>query len=137
MHDWKTELREVALKATPARLAVLSILERVEKPLDVAAIADYLRQEQIKADQATIFRIINTFTDKGLIRQLQLHEGKFRYELTSKKDHHHLICEHCGSIEDISDCSIPELEGEIEKKKQFTVKRHSLEFFGICKNCQR
>ena len=30
-----------------------------------------------------------------------------------------------------------DLEKEIKKKKHFTVKRHSLEFFGVCHQCQR
>lgn len=135
-HDCKDELREAELKATPTRLAVLKLLEQTERPIDVASIIEYLKAHDIDADQATVFRIINTFTEKGLTRQLQFHEGKFRYELTSKGEHHHLICVHCGSIEDISDCNIGALEKEIEKKKGFKVASHSLEFFGICKQCQ-
>lgn len=136
-HDCKEELREANLKATSARLAILAFLEKTDEPLSVASISEYLNQEGIAADQATIFRIINAFTDKGITRQVQLNEGKFRYELSSKSDHHHLICEQCGAIEDISDCSIPKLEEEIQHKKNFLVKRHSLEFFGLCQNCQR
>lgn len=135
-HDCKQELRKFQLKVTPARLAVLSFLEKVREPVDVTTIIQYLGREGIQADQATIFRIVNLFTGKGLTRQVQFNEGKFRYELSSREDHHHLICERCGKIEDISDCSIKGLEKEITVKKQFLVKRHSLEFFGVCKECQ-
>lgn len=37
-HDCKRELRGVKLKATPARLAVLKVLEEANQPLDVATI---------------------------------------------------------------------------------------------------
>ncbi len=135
-HDYKNELRQASLKVTPVRLAVLQLLEDSEKPVAVNTIIDYLKEREIDANPATVFRIVNMFTDKGITRQIQLNEGKFRYELSNKEDHHHLICEQCGAIEDISDCSIGELEKEIQHKKNFLVKKHSLEFFGLCKNCQ-
>lgn len=135
-HDCKEELREHALKATPNRLAVLNLLERIDKPIDVATIIDYLKQHDIDMDPVTAFRIMNLFTDKGLTKKVEFQEGKSRYELLNNSDHHHLVCENCGDVEDISDCRIGELEQDIEQKKKFLVKRHSLEFFGICKNCQ-
>jgi len=136
LHNCSEELRQVELKITPARLAVLDILEKTDKPIDIATIIDYLETNNIKADPATVFRIINSFTDKGITKQIQLNEGKFRYEHASKKDHHHLICEKCGDLEDVSDNFISDIEKEIQRKKKFLIKRHSLEFFGICKKCQ-
>lgn len=115
----------------------MELLEKTETPIDVATITDYLKKNEIKADQATVFRIINMFTQKGLTKQIQLNEGKFRYELTSKPDHHHLICQKCGTIEDISDCAVGDLEKDIEKKKNFKIVSHSLEFYGMCKDCQQ
>ena|SRR3989344_8613108 len=136
-HNCKEELRNVTLKVTPTRLAVLKVLERSDMPIDIATIIEYLQQKEIKADPATVFRIINSFTDKGITKQIQLNEGKFRYEHASKKDHHHLICESCGSLEDVSDNFISDIEKGIQLKKKFLIKRHSLEFFGVCTQCQR
>lgn len=137
LHDCKEELRESDLKVTPARLAVLKLLESTEAPVDVASIISYLDDKGIKADPATVFRIMNVFTERGLAKQIQLQEGKARYELAANADHHHLVCSRCGDIQDISDCNIDGLERDIEKKKGFKVTSHSLEFFGICKSCQR
>lgn len=137
IHDCKTELKNAHLKVTPARLGVLEVLEKATKPLDIASVSQYLDKQHIKADQATIFRIINIFADKGLVVPVQFNEGKFRYEYGPKADHHHFICEHCGVIEDISDCHIDDLEREIRSKKKLLIKRHSLEFFGLCQDCQK
>lgn len=136
-HSCKKELREADLKATSARLAVLEMLEKNHNPLDVNTISKYLLRHNIKADQATVFRIVNAFTQKGITRQIQLNESKFRYELSSGKDHHHFTCQNCGFIEDIADCGIEVLQKKIGKKKKFIIKSHSLEFFGFCRNCQQ
>lgn len=136
-HDCRDELNDVSLRATPARVALMHLFESVGKPLDVDSMIFYLEKKDIKTDPATVFRIINMFSEKGLIKQIQLNEGKFRYELSARAEHHHLVCMKCGDIQDISDCNISALEKEIQKKKQFKVMSHSLEFFGLCKLCQR
>lgn len=135
-HDCKTELRDFQLKATPARLGVLKALETTNIPLDVISLLNYLKKNNIKVDKVTVFRILNILSEKGLVTPIQLGEGKFRYEHSAKTEHHHFICEKCSRIIDISDCNIYKLEKEIKRKKGLFVKRHSLEFFGICKQCQ-
>lgn len=136
-HDCQKELRKADLKVTPARLGVLAALENTDTPLDVSEVIDYLRHHSIHADKVTVFRIMNSLTEKGLVVPIQLNESKLRYEHAAKADHHHFVCEQCGAIEDISDCNINELEKDIHRKKGLIIKRHSLEFFGICKNCQQ
>lgn len=136
-HDCRDELNALNLRATTARIALMTLLESAKKPVDVQTMIEFLKKEDIQTDPATVFRIVNMFTEKGLLKPIQLNEGKFRYELTSKEDHHHLVCENCGEIEDISDCNISALEKDIEKKKKFKVTSHSLEFFGICADCQK
>lgn len=136
-HNCKLELNNVELRATPARLAVMKLLETSDQPIDVSMIIDYLNQQDLQTDPATAFRIINMFTQKGITKQISFNEGKFRYELANREEHHHLICENCGRVEDFSDCAIPELEKDIWKKKQFLVKSHALEFYGICEKCQK
>jgi Fe2+ or Zn2+ uptake regulation protein len=134
-HECSEELQKVALKATPARLAVIKYLESINQPVDVAGILKYLEQNQVKADQATVFRMVNQFFEKGIIQRIELGEGKYRYERSSTH-HHHLICTSCGRIEDVEGDFISSLEENIKNKNGFSVKAHSLEFFGICKNCQ-
>jgi Fur family transcriptional regulator, ferric uptake regulator len=136
-HDCKNELREVNLRATPARIAVMKLLENAKQPIDVATVIDSVNGEGIKTDPATVFRIMNALTEKGIVVQIQFHEDKLRYELAGKIHHHHLVCETCGKIEDVSSQVIPALENEIQSKHKFLVKRHSLEFFGLCEDCQK
>lgn len=136
IHSCKDELREVDLRATPARLAVMNFLEKTDKPVDVGSVIDYLNTNGIETDPTTVFRMMNTLTQKGITTPVQFQEGKTRYELSSRKDHHHLICKNCGKIEDVLDIIIPALEKEIRNKSGFKVLRHSLEFFGVCLTCQ-
>lgn len=128
-------LKAKGLKSTEARVALLKLFNKEQNPLDVISIVSSLKSSEVKADQATVYRILEVLTQKGLINRLEFGEGKYRYEL-QKSHHHHLICQNCGEIEDTEGNFIDQIEKEIRVKKGFLVKSHSLEFFGLCKNCQ-
>lgn len=133
--DFSKLLTKHDLKITQARVSLLEIIEKENKPLDAQFLIDSLKSSS-QVDKVTIFRILNVLTEHGILRRLEFGEGKARYELNTE-DHHHLICQNCGKIEDISDCNIGALEKEIKHKKHFLVKLHTLEFFGFCKDCQK
>lgn len=133
-HDCSTEIKAASLKVTPARVATMQLFESHDSPLDAQHLVEHLVKEGI--DRVTVFRLLNAFVEKGLIRKLEFGEGKARYELSSKEDHHHLICEQCGTVSDIEDTVIPALEKHIDSSHHFKVNRHSLEFFGLCQECQ-
>lgn len=125
------------LKKTRARVTILDILEREKSPVDVKNIVAGLDKRQVRADQATVYRIMDAFYKGGIVDRLELGEGKFRYEISKREHHHHFICENCGAIEDIQDNAIEEIEKRLSKNRGFKVNRHCLEFYGLCKKCQK
>lgn len=134
MNVYKESIKSKGLRITPARVAVLSILTDSRKPLDIASIYQEVSKRHVDADQATIYRIIDNFIEKDMIKRLQFGENKFYYE-PSGVEHHHVLCTNCGKIEDVRKCNIKRLEKEILQNMNFTVKSHSLEFFGLCSDC--
>lgn len=134
-HDYGSELRAAGLRATPARKAILKLLETVRTPLEVSIIFEKIKHEGVRTDPATVFRIMNTLTEKGVTTIVQLGDSTARYELSSRKHHHHLVCEACGKIEDMPGCPLADIEKDARKKKRFIVKKHALEFYGLCVGC--
>jgi Fur family transcriptional regulator, ferric uptake regulator len=133
MHSKKV-LHDAQLKITHSRQIVLDFFLSHKLPRPAEDVFSFLEEKKCDTDRATVYRILDTFVEKGILNRVEFQEGKFRYEIAGS-DHHHLICESCGSIEDISDCGIDAWKGEILSKKGFSVKRHSLEFYGICQQC--
>lgn len=131
----KDTIKSKGLRITPARVAVLKILESSLRPLDIGTIYKEVSRSHVDADQATIYRIIENFIEKELVVRLQLQEKKFYYEY-KKGDHHHAVCTNCAVIEDLGRCSMKRTEAKVEERFGFKIKNHSLEFFGLCKNCQ-
>lgn len=129
-------LNDIGVKKTKARIAVLDFLQAAQKPLDVLEIQQFLEKKKIEADKVTIYRILDLYVSKSLAKKLEFQEGKFRYEGTGEH-HHHLICINCKTVEDIDlENDVTKHEKYIKEAKGFKVQSHSLEFFGLCKNCQ-
>jgi Fur family ferric uptake transcriptional regulator len=130
-------LKQNDLAVTPAREALLEILQLAKTPLDINQIIGQLEKKHLDVDRVTVFRTINTFVEKNIARQLEFGEGKARYELTSLPHHHHAICKQCGSVQDIEACEVEKLEKKVAKDLSFDIQSHRLEFFGLCMKCQK
>jgi Fur family ferric uptake transcriptional regulator len=122
-------------KKTPARTAITEFLSKADYPVDILQVIDFLRSKDLNTNKVTVYRVMNFLFKNRIVDRVEFGEGKFRYEI-KKTDHHHLICTNCGSIEDIQDIFMEDFEKDIKQKRGFLVKHHSLEFFGLCKNCQ-
>lgn len=132
-----TQLQKSGLKKTKAREAIYEFLQTTKEPTDVTQILDFLKSRGIDTDKVTVYRILDIFVQKNLARKLEFQEGKFRYE-GAGEHHHHLICTNCKRVEDIDlENDISDHEAQILKDTGFKVTDHSLEFFGLCKNCQK
>jgi Fur family ferric uptake transcriptional regulator len=105
------------------------------KPQSVLEILSLLKQKKTSIDKVTVYRILTSFAALGVVREIFLGDRETRYELVSDEHHHHLVCEECGSIEDV-ELSEETLLKEVAKQSKFKIKSHSLEFFGTCKRCQ-
>lgn len=131
---FRTLLRQRSHKVTPARLALLSLLEKIHRPLTVETIMRRLAPHRF--DQATIYRTLALLKHSGLVRQVDFHQGHAWYELAGQSEHHHAICTGCGRLEDITDCCADSLDTIALQQSGFAqIKTHALEFFGVCKNC--
>ncbi len=133
---FKTMLRRSGYKATPARLSILTVFKLSKRPMSVQGLLDALPKD---IDQATVYRTINSLKRKGIIRQIDLRHNHAHYELADLAEHHHLICLHCGRIEDVHRCGVDAIQNSVLKSaKHFAeIKQHALEFYGICKSCAR
>jgi Fur family ferric uptake transcriptional regulator len=127
--SYKTKLRQV----------ILDILQKVSSPISSLELYTQIQSHQLVCDRSTVYRQLDRLSREGLILQLDLLDGKKRYELKKQSHHHHLVCNFCKKAVCIT---IPEkrLEQLIITpimENGFTVTSHVLEFFGVCKNCNK
>lgn len=127
-------LKDAGMKVTKNRLAVLDLLITSGKPLSVEDIFKKLK----KADQVTIYRILNQFVLKDIVYQTDFRSGKAYFEFQDHH-HHHIVCKSCGDLEEVEICLpenfIKKIQNNSTKFKK--VSDHALEFFGTCGKCSK
>ena len=133
--DLRQTIRGAGLRATPARVATLHLLQRAASPLTHADVAEHLAKRGI--DKATAFRNLNDMTDAGLLRRTELGDHVWRFETIGEGEkehtaHPHFVCVDCGSVSCLNEIKLTE--------KSLTASRQIGEVTeillrGHCKNC--
>ena len=75
------------------------------------------------------------FIEAGMVRELTYGDNSSRFD-ANVSDHHHVICQSCGKIEDFSYPSLEDVGIQAEKSTGFEVKGLRMELYGLCKSCQ-
>ena len=117
------------MRNTPIRKAILELMEKHSRPLSAEELLI-----RIPANKTTIYRQLESLARSGLLNQVRFADRKLRYEPSNRDHHHHLVCDRCGVVKNIP-LNETVLMSQLVNIKDFQVTRHSLEFFGVCKNC--
>jgi Fur family ferric uptake transcriptional regulator len=133
-----TLLRSNGLRLTKARRAFVGILSASRTPLSGPHILSELSAAGIRVNKTTVYRELERFQKLGIIGSMRLGDRKRYYELSSHGHHHHLVCVECAHVEDVDvdESGLLREERRVSRQKQFTALYHSLEFFGLCRQCQ-
>lgn len=124
---------KIGKRFTKPRKAIFQALTNFKKPVTAKEIYHFLKNS---IDLASIYRTLDLMKQLTIVNEIEFGDGKKRYELvTGKNHHHHLVCESCGDVMDV-EMKEEKLLNKIKTKNDFKIKRHELEFFGLCQNCQ-
>ncbi|QNN52855.1 Fur family transcriptional regulator [Nocardioides mesophilus] len=131
-------LREQGLRVTRQRLAVLAALEAAPHS-DADAVIGRVRGEIGPVSTQAVYDVLNTLTDKRLLRRIQPAGSTARYELRVGDNHHHVVCRGCGAVADVG-CATgvaPCLEtSELPLHAPgFVVDEAEVTFWGRCATC--
>ena len=127
------QLRDVGLRATRPRLAVLDVL--VERPhSDTATIIDAVRDRLTVSHQA-VYDCLGALTDAGLVRRIQPAGSVARYEIRRGDNHHHLVCRGCGAVTDVA-CAVGSAPClDVRHDHGFAIDEAEVIYWGRCPSC--
>ena len=105
------------LKVTPQRVIVLSSLHRLRTHPAAENLIEFIRIEQPNIAVGTIYHILDTFIEKGLIRKVKTNHDVMRYDAILDK-HHHLHYTDSDKIADYYDEELNIILEEYFKSKR-------------------
>jgi Fur family transcriptional regulator, ferric uptake regulator len=123
---------------TAQRRMLVEILGRAGRPLTIPEIL----AAATDLTQSSAYRNITVLIDIGVVDRIAGSDDYGRFELaeTFAGHHHHLVCERCGTVEDLH--ASPKLEqalGETARaaaaEQGYEISEHRLELRGRCAKC--
>ena len=125
-------LQRHKLKSTPQRLEIIKVLE-TNGHLNIHGIYEKLKKKFPSVSLSTIYKNINTMSEKGFLSEVKLDGQKSVYELI-KKHHSHVVCTECKSVRDI-EVDTSDILSKAKNVSQYDLGLSSLIFYGLCPNC--
>ncbi|MFW6264065.1 MAG: Fur family transcriptional regulator [Cyanobacteriota bacterium] len=120
---------------TRSQERILKLLNRLNRAISAQDLYVELRKRNQNIGLATIYRSLDALKMEGVVQVRTLATGESLYS-SVQRDQHHLTCLNCGRSIAIEECPVHQLEDELQSSHHFKVYYHTLEFFGLCDQCQ-
>lgn len=116
----KTAIRMLSgkgLRITPQRIAVLDVILNLKSHPTAEEISEHVRLSYPHVPMGTIYKILDAFTEKGIIARVKTDHDVVRYDPIPEK-HHHLYSSESEVIEDYFDDELSKLIDDYFNRKQ-------------------
>jgi Fe2+ or Zn2+ uptake regulation protein len=129
-------LKQLNLKATPKRIAIIEILMKEPGYLSPEEIWRKMKRQFNRIGLPTVYRNLEELADGNIISKITHPNRQLYYFFCGNNEHHHhFVCLSCRNVDDINFCAIHELRKEVKKKLNAQVVSHILQVNGLCKEC--
>lgn len=122
-------------KRTQSQERIFQLLQTTERSLSAQDIYVELRKRNQHTGLATVYRALEALKQEGYLQVRTLANGESLYG-SIHQDQHHITCLRCGESIPLESCPVQQLETELQASHNFKVYYHTLEFFGLCNQCQ-
>jgi Fur family ferric uptake transcriptional regulator len=130
-------LREAGLSQTSQRMAVLEIIIKADGPLSVSEILNRTEPEQ-KINKVTVYRILSSFNERRIIRELPTDQGMNLYEMACPHNpiHPHFYCKTCRMISCLSPLTLSQAMDWFVGANAFRIDDVNVSISGVCGRCR-
>lgn len=127
------ELKSSGLKATLPRIKILEVFQQAkQRHMTAEEVYKLLLAEGSDIGLATVYRVLMQFEQAGLLSRNHFEAGKAVFELNEGQHHDHLVCVHCGKVEEFYDAEIERRQQEIAQSRGYTLQDHALSLYVVC-----
>lgn len=119
---------------------VMVLLEHEKDHLSAEEVYMLVKDKYPDIGLATVYRTLELLSEMMIVQKMNFGDGMSRYDLRDEEAehmHHHLICNDCGSLREIHEDWLVELEQRVEKEFGFKVTDHRLDFTGVYNHCKK
>ena len=134
---FSTYLKNKGLRMTRQREVVVESFLRTHGHLNAEELYNAVKKADNKIGFTTVFRTLKALISCGLAREIELGDGRTRFERVYKRPHHHhLVCVECNRTIEFLSPELEQLQEQIVSEYQYRPLHHKLQIFGVCQDCQ-
>jgi Fur family ferric uptake transcriptional regulator len=127
------ELKSSGLKATLPRIKILEVFQQAaQRHMTAEEVYKVLLNEGSDIGLATVYRVLMQFEQAGLLSRNHFEAGKAVFELNEGQHHDHLVCVHCGRVEEFYDAEIERRQQQIAEARGYKLQDHALSLYVVC-----
>lgn len=134
--DFRHSLRERGYRITPQRELILAAVRAGGGHCTADEVFQRVAAQAPSLSRATVYRTLEFLVREHLVTSADLGEGRRVFESVETESHHHLVCRHCRSVQQIHHHEVAELFTSLEQKYGFIASADHLAFFGSCSRCR-
>lgn len=134
--EWKTFLKDKDIKVTRGRLALLEILEDLNRGISAEDLREECKNRGVDLNLSTIYRSLELFDEKNIVKKVRIGDIPFVYSIKKEPHNHTVKCNICNKSIQVP-CPMEEIEELIKMKAGFSLTEHKLEMKGICEDCKK
>ena len=128
-------LRNKGYKATPQRIAICRFALSSKEHPSAQKVYSEVKKIHTTVSLATVYKTLQILKELGMLQQLSSSLSQTRFD-PNVKLHINLVCLQCGTIEDLDDPVGGELIRRVAGSAEFTVTKHHLDVYGVCRKCK-
>jgi len=134
--NFRRMVREMGLKVTQQRLAILEALSGGQAHVTAQEVFEEVHETHPEIGFATVYRFLRKMAESEMVTEVRMGGLPARYELTPRRHHDHLTCTSCGLIVEFEKPEIEKLQEEVAQSQGFQLTSHVLELYGLCPRCK-
>ena len=125
------------LRLTEQRQLIATAFLEQEGHISSEELYRKVRKTAPRIGYTTVYRTLKLLAEAGLASVKNFGDGFARFESSAMQEHHdHLICTGCGKIIEFYSDQIETMQEKIAKQHGFLVTEHTLDLYGICRECR-
>ncbi len=137
-HQVDERLRARDQRYTESRRQIVEALSATAGPVTLPT----LLEQAPSLAQSSAYRNLAVLEEVGIVRRLVHGADHAFYELAEDLTghHHHLVCERCGSVQDVTlsarlEQSLDSAIDDLAKAQGFAPRHHTIDIHGLCSVC--
>ena len=132
----KEFLRTKGFKMTPQRELIFRSFFELGEHVSVDELYDKVREADRSVGYSTVWRNLKLICKVGLAEEVNLGDGKTRYDRVTKIPHGHLFCVNCKKLIEFNVEQLVGILAQNAGEHNFIPENFKIEIQGLCEDCQ-